>query len=548
LCVNKQKSGITGKILFGDTKIVVLQNGNFFIEKSKNMFLRFALILVCIAHFSQCTMAQSADTSYILTPKPSVKPQINGAKIFGMRPSHPIVFTIPASGERPMTFTAEKLPKGVSLDKKTGKLSGKIKEKGTYLVKFIAKNTHGQSERDFKIVVGEEILLTPPMGWNSYNIFGLKVSQDIMLEQSKAMVSSGLINHGWSYMNMDDGWQGFRGGEHKAIMPDPKRFTDMKAVSDEIHKMGLKIGIYSSPWVETYGRRIGGSSTNPEGTFAKQEGERSPRNKKILPYAIGQYTFVKNDVKQFVEWEMDYLKYDWNPIEMPETKEMFDALRASGRDVVLSLSNSTPFASIAELSNVSNAWRTGGDIKDDWKSLKSRLFTQEKWAIHARPGHWNDPDMMIVGNVGWGKENRPTKLTKDEQYTHMSAWCLLSVPLLLGNDLTKLDEFTISLLTNDEVIALNQDPLGKQATLAWRKEDLGIMAKELEDGSTAVGLFNTADNGTQKITAQWADLKLKGKYIVRDLWRQKDLGVFENKFSAEVPQHGVVLVSIRKAK
>jgi alpha-galactosidase len=156
--------------------------------------------------------------------------------------------------------------------------------------------------------------------------------------------------------------------------------------------------------------------------------------------------------------------------------------------------------------------------------------------------------MMIVGNVGWGRENRPTKLTKDEQYTHMSAWCLLSVPLLLGNDLTKLDEFTISLLTNDEVIALNQDPLGKQATLAWRKEDLGIMAKELEDGSTAVGLFNTADNGTQKLTANWSDLKLKGKYIVRDLWRQKDLGVFENEFSAEVPQHGVVLVSIRKAK
>lgn len=511
------------------------------------MFLRIIFFTVFIALLGQNSKAQNADTSYILTPKPSPKPKINGAKVFGVRPLHPIVFTIPASGERPMSFSAQKLPKGVVLNEKTARLSGNIKKKGTYIIKLIAKNTHGQAERDFKIVVGEEILLTPPMGWNSYNIFGLKISQATMMQQSKAMVSSGLINHGWSYMNMDDGWQGYRGGKHKAIMPDSANFTDMKALSDEVHGMGLKIGTYSTPWVETYGRRIGGSSMNPEGKFAKQAGERSPRNKKILPYAIGQYTFVKNDVKQFVEWKMDYLKYDWNPIEMPETKEIFDALRASGRDVALSLSNSTPFGSIAELSTVSNAWRTGGDIKDDWKSLKSRLFTQDKWAIHARPGHWNDPDMMIVGNVGWGRENRPTKLTKDEQYTHMSAWCLLSVPLLLGNDLTKLDEFTISLLTNDEVIALNQDPLGKQATLLWQKEDLGIMAKPLEDGSTAVGLFNTADNGTQKLTAQWSDLKLKGKYIVRDLWRQKDLGVFENKFSADVPQHGVVLVSIRKA-
>jgi alpha-galactosidase len=226
---------------------------------------------------------------------------------------------------------------------------------------------------------------------------------------------------------------------------------------------------------------------------------------------------------------------------------MYDALRNSGRDIVFSLSNSTPFASIKELSTVSNAWRTGGDIRDNWKSLKARLFTQDKWAPYARPGHWNDPDMMVLGYVGWGKTLHLTQLTADEQYTHMSAWCLMSVPLLLGNDLTKLDDFTLSLLTNDEVIAVNQDPLGKQATVVSKEGETGVMAKPLADGTYAAGLFNPGDTGAQKVTLKWNDLGLKGKYIVRDLWRQKDLGVFDREFSAMVNQHGVIMISLRKA-
>jgi alpha-galactosidase len=227
---------------------------------------------------------------------------------------------------------------------------------------------------------------------------------------------------------------------------------------------------------------------------------------------------------------------------------MYDALRNSGRDIVFSLSNSTPFASIGELSKVSNAWRTGGDIKDSWQSLKSRLFSQDKWAPYESPGHWNDPDMMIVGYLGWGKDLHSTKLTPDEQYTHVSAWCLMSVPLLLGCDLTKLDNFTLSLLTNDEVLAVNQDELGKQATVISRQGDAGVMAKELSDGSKVAGLFNPGDNGKQEVVLKWSDLGISGNYIVRDLWRQKDLGTFNNEFKAEVPQHGVVMVSVRKVK
>ena len=502
----------------------------------------------CLIAIVKAQTVNNFDTSYILTPKAGPEPVINGPNVFGVRPEHPVVYTVPVSGERPITYSATGLPRGVILNAVNGQMSGHIKKKGTYIVKLSARNKYGTARKEFKIIVGEEIALTPPLGWNSYNIFGTKITQAIMIEQSQAMVTSGLINYGWSYMNMDDGWQGYRGGEYNAILPDTTRFTDMKYVCDTIHAMGLKVGTYSTPWVESYGRRIGGSAMNAEGKFIKQEGERSPRNKKVLPYHIGTYKFIENDVKQFAQWGFDYLKYDWNPIEMQETKEMYDELRKSGRDIIYSLSNSTPFNTIKDLSTVSNAWRTGGDIKDSWLSLKSRLFTQDKWATYARPGHWNDPDMMIVGYVGWGKEPRPTLLTKDEQYTHMSAWCLLSVPLLLGCDLTKLDAFTISLITNDEVLALNQDALGKQATVVSKHGEAGVMAKLLEDGSVAAGLFNLGDSGTQKVVVSWSDLGLQGKYLVRDLWRKKDIGIFENEFAADVNQHGVVLVSLRKIK
>jgi alpha-galactosidase len=506
------------------------------------------MLLVAFSSFTSNNInAQDSTAAYILTPKESPSPKINGPKVFGVRPTHPILFTIPATGKRPMTFSADNLPKGVKFDSKTGRLSGSITKKGEYKIRLHAKNTLGKATRPFKIVVGETIALTPPMGWNSWNIYASKVTQELVLANAKAMASSGLINHGWSYMNIDDVWQGKRGGEFHAILPDSTTFPNMQALCDEVHGLGLKIGTYSTPWIESYGHHIGGSANNPEGIFERTK-ENIPRNKKLFPYMIGTYTFVDNDVKQFAKWGFDYLKYDWNPIELPETKKMYDALRASGRDIVFSLSNSTPFASIGELSKVANAWRTGGDIRDNWRSLKSRLLTQDKWAPYAKPGHWNDPDMMILGYVGWGKDIHPTLLTPDEQYSHMSAWCLQSVPLLLGNDLTKLDAFTLSLLTNDEVIEVNQDPLGKQATTVSKIDSCGVLAKDMEDGSKAVGLFNITDGVTRKLSVKWSELGITGKYIVRDLWRQKDLGTFEDEFSAEVKPHGVVMVRLRKAK
>ncbi|ACU02937.1 Alpha-galactosidase [Pedobacter heparinus DSM 2366] len=509
-------------------------------------FAGIPIFLLCA--LSATNLWAQTNSTFILTPAAKPEPRINGPRVFGVRPNHPILFTIPASGNRPMQFSAKPLPKGVKVDAKTGRISGSVAKPGTYTLNIEASNSLGKASREFKIIVGEEVALTPPMGWNHYNIYGTRITQEQVLTQAKAMASTGLINYGWSYMNIDDGWQGKRGGKHHAILPDSSRFPDMQQLVDEVHGLGLKIGTYSTPWVESYGHRTGGSAMNAEGTFERTK-ENIPRNKKQLPYAIGTYHFWDNDARQFAEWGFDYLKYDWNPIELNETKAMYDALRNSGRDLVYSLSNSTPFETIADLSQVSNAWRTGGDIKDNWKSLKSRIFTQDKWAKFARPGHWNDPDMMILGVVGWNSaEKWPSKLSSDEQYTHMTAWCLMSVPLLLGNDISKLDNFTLSLLTNDEVNAVNQDPLGKQAIVIAKEGDIGVMAKDMEDGSKAAGLFNLADDGSQQLTLKWSDLGIKGKYKLRDLWRQQDLGIFENEFKTEVAQHGVVMLRLFPVK
>jgi alpha-galactosidase len=193
-----------------------------------------------------------------------------------------------------------------------------------------------------------------------------------------------------------------------------------------------------------------------------------------------------------------------------------------------------------------NLWRTTGDIGPTWKSVEDHGFNQNGLEQWAGPGHWNDPDMLVVGDVGWGHPH-PTRLTPDEQYTHISLWCLLSAPLLIGCNLDALDDFTISLLTNDEVLEIDQDTLGREATQITKDDDSLVYAKSLDDGSWAVGLFNIGVI-PQKLAVHWSDLKLNGPQQVRDLWRQKDLGKFETNFSSEVAPHGVVLVRVSPPK
>ena len=496
-------------------------------------------------------------SAHILTPPPARTPRINGARVFGVRPGSDFLFTVAATGERPMTFSAEGLPKGLAIDAETGRITGRVKRSGEYTVRLRAKNALGEYERDLRIVAGDKIALTPPMGWNSWNCWARDVTREQVLASARAMVEKGLVNHGWTYINIDDGWQGQRGGKYNAIQPNTK-FPDMKGLADEIHGMGLKIGIYSTPWIGTYAAHIGSYSDNPDGVnewikkgwcnehYRYQNPGGDYWKDRMEMYIHGRYSFVDADVKQWVDWGIDYLKYDWSPNDLHYTQEMHDALRKCGRDIVYSISNNAPYADAPLWMELCHCWRTTGDIRDTWKSMSAIGFAHDRWMPFTGPGHWADPDMLVVGMVGWGPKLHYTKLTADEQYTHISLWALLSAPLLIGCDLAQLDDFTISLLTNDEVIDINQDPLGYQAAPLWRDGNRQVIyMKPLEDGSVAVGLFNR-DEKPAEMKFTMRQLGMRDKKIVRDVWRQQDIATLDTgeSYTTQVAPHGVVLLKV----
>ncbi len=494
---------------------------------------------------------------YILTPAAPATPRINGANVFGVRPGSPFLFTIPATGERPMKFSAKNLPSGLKLDAKTGRITGALKTKGEFTVTLRAKNSLGTAEKKFRIVCGDQIALTPPMGWNSWNCFAGAVSADRVKRAANALVKSGLVNHGWTYINVDDFWENHRNSKDKTlqgpfrdtngfIVPNV-RFPDMKGLADYVHGLGLKIGLYSSPGPWTCG-----------GCAASWQHEQQ-------------------DAQTYAKWGFDYLKYDWCSYGEvasggnPDAKDiplwgktatndagaiypytvMGKFLREQKRDIVFSLCQ----YGMADVwkwggSVNGNCWRTTGDIVDTWKSMSGIGFRQDKAAPFAKPGNWNDPDMLIVGEVGWGRTH-PTRLTTDEQYTHISLWCLLASPLLIGCDMEKFDDFTLNLLSNDEVLAVDQDELGREATCVITAGDVRIYERPLADGSQAVGFFNLGAKPVELQFGEFAKLGLVGKQTVRDLWRQKNVAtvdVAKDALPLTIPGHGVVLYKFTTAK
>ena len=491
----------------------------------------------------------------VLTPKAPRTPRVNGAKVFGAHPGAPFLYRIPATGDRPMRFSAKGLPKGLKLDAETGIITGKVKKAGTYEVTLRAENSLGIGERELRIVIGDKISLTPPLGWNSWNVWGNSVTQEQVLASARAMVESGLADCGWSYINIDDGWQGVRGGPYNAIQPN-KKFPDMQGLADEIHALGLHFGIYSGPWVGTYAGHIGSSCDSADGTYEYiRQGlcddvyklDRSKVERSSVRH-FGKYSFVEADVKQWAAWGVDYLKYDWYPNDEAHAREVAEAIGRCGRDMVLSLSNKAPLADAAVWADCAQAWRTTDDIRDTWASMSTIGFDhQDRWAPYRSPGHWPDADMLVVGKVGWGPKVKDSQLTADEQYTHISLWALLANPLLIGCDMAHLDAFTLGLLSNTEVLDVNQDPLGVQATRLPGSGDAVVYVKPLEDGSLAVGLFNRGETPAQ-VGFGMRDLGLFQAVTVRDLWRQKDLGSVqaEGSWSTRVAPHGVALLKLTK--
>jgi len=476
------------------------------------------------------------------TPKPPREPRINGARIYGVRPGSPFLFRIPATGERPMAFSAKDLPAGLTLDADTGIISGIITDQTpeTYRVTLAAKNGAGAAERDFRIVVGDTIALTPPMGWNHWYAHYDRITDAMMREAADIMVSSGMADVGYQYVDIDDCWMnrpkhedpkrvGPLRGDNGEILPNAY-FPDMYALTDYIHAKGLKAGIYTSPGPFTCGG------------------------------FTGSWDHEAQDAATFAEWGFDFLKYDWcsysekakdkslEELQKPYLK-MSAILKQLRRDIVFNFCQygmGDVWEWGAEAGG--NCWRTAGDLGfelDRFYGVARR--NAEHWPC-AKPGAWNDPDYLLIGYVGnAAKMGEPVActLSPNEQYSYMSLWSMMAAPLFFSGDMTRLDAFTLNVLCNPEVIAINQDPLGKQGhpVVVREAEDIEIWSKPLEDGSLCAGLFNLSE-GPQDIAVAWNEIGVTGKQRIRDLWRQSDLGVFDETFKAPLGRHDVLLIRL----
>lgn len=360
---------------------------------------------------------------------------------------------------------------------------------------------------------------TPPMGWNSWNHFHNKVDDATIRAQADAMVSSGMREAGYIYINIDDTWEGER--DAQGNIHSNSKFPDMKALADYVHGKGLKLGIYSSPGAKTCAKF--------EGSLGHEE----------------------QDAQTYATWGIDYLKYDLcglrDQIKDAPTPEsaheimvsaylkMRDALRKTGRPIVYSLcqyGNDAVWRWGTEVGG--NLWRTTGDISDKYVRMAEIGFGQAGLAKFAGPGHWNDPDMLEVGNGG---------MSAEEYRTHMSLWAILAAPLLAGNDLTTMTPETIALLTNHDVIAIDQDKLGKQGDRVWAEGPIEIWVRSLADGSKAVGIFNRHPS-TITTEVDFKKLGFQSDVKVRDVWQKKEVGRISTPYAATIPGHGVLLLIV----
>lgn len=432
-------------------------------------------------------------------------PVFHGAKIMGNYPGTDFLFTVPATGERPITFFSKDLPKGLNMEATTGIIKGKVTEPGSYKVKIIAANAKGKTEQDITIEIGDKLCLTPPMGWNSWNVFTNTLDEKLVMEIADAMVNTGMRDVGYQYINMDDYWHAANRDSTGKPVPDPKKFPHgIKYLADYVHARGLKLGIYSDAGTKTCGK------------------------------CFGSYQYEEIDAKTYAEWGIDLVKYDYCyvPWKKKETlaryKKMGDALKTSGRSIVYSICNwgiFKPWQWAPEVGG--HYWRTTPDIFDTWRggfpfmmSTMRIAKRQNKILSYGAHGHWNDPDMLIVGNYGQGKATGRNGLFKgmtDEQYrSHMALWAFMNAPLLASCDLRNMNEETKKILMNALLISINQDEQGNPATLVGKENRIWIYKKELSEGTSYLW-FNSSSKARK-----------------------------QNKKSSEISPYGVILTTPAK--
>lgn len=435
-------------------------------------------------------------------------PQFIGAQVYGVRPGNELIWRVPIHGAK--TVEALSLPAEVSFDAARRTLRGCLSKPGDYPVRLRASDGQSVVEEMVTIRVGEAICLAPPMGWNSWYSYSEAVNQAGMEKVARLLEETGLADAGWAYVNIDDCWQGERpaGGALQAN----SKFPDMQAMCAAIHARGLKAGIYSTPWIGTYAGFRGSS-------MEAQERAALPPEKRLQPGQIyGRYPGLHRakvdrvgaqwrfdvDARQFARWGFDYIKMDWNPNDVPTTERIAKDLRRCGRDVVLSLSNTAPMANAAGLSRLAQLWRTTGDIQDTWESIRTIGRAQLKWLPYRSAGHWNDPDILQLGRIGTPNQQntafRPSRLTQREQRYQMTLWCMLSAPLIISSDLESLAPETLALLTDPELIALDQRHAAAPIAIVEEAATHFILRKEIgPDRRCVYGLFNDS-NQARKLT------------------------------------------------
>lgn len=380
------------------------------------------------------------------------------------------------------------------------------------------------AQQQFKPHEPNGLALTPPMGWNSWNKFGCNINEGIIRQQTDALVSSGMKAAGFSFVVIDDCWHGERDAAGN-IQADPSRFpSGIKALADYVHAKGLKFGIYSDAGSQTCQNRPGSRGHEFQ------------------------------DALQFAAWGADYLKYDWCHAESLEVRAayetMADALRASGRPIVFSICEwGTHQPWLWAESVGGNLWRTTGDIHDGWQAAPQKnarlgvmeiLDQQVGLAGFAGPGHWNDPDMLEVGNGG---------MTDDEYRAHFALWAMLAAPLMAGNDLSTMNAATAAILTNREVIAIDQDLLGIEAHRAVKLADTEIWVRQLAGGSQAVAILNRSTE-PRSVRLDWSAMNLPSYMLldIRDLWQARDLPQASGSLNVEVKPHAVMLLRVTPAR
>lgn len=539
--------------------------------------------LLCLLATLNLSSAQPASPNLNLSPreqqivaaaKTAAAPQFNGASVIGVRPNTPVIYALTVSGERPLEFSAKKLPAGLTLDAKTGIITGTLAAKGEFTFTASAKNFAGKASVKIKIICGDTLALTPPLGWNSYDAFGDNVVESEVMANAR-YVAEKMLPVGWDTVVVDYCWSdpgaydNNRNGRANAplamdkfgrMIPAPNRFptaadgAGFKPLADAVHALGLKFGIHIMRGIP---RNTVSANLPIEGSTFTAAAAANTNDKcvwcpdmfGVSSNAAGQ-AWYDACARLWASWGVDYIKVDdlSKPYHTAEVELVRNAIDRSGRAIVFSTSpGETPVADAKHILTHANLWRVSDDFWDNWKSLEHEFTLAARWNGFAGPGHWPDADMLPVGHLSVAHrsvgEDRWTHFTRDEQLTHLSLWSLLPSPLMVGANLPDNDAWTLALLTNPEILAVNQDALGQPAQrLTNVLAGAEIWTRQLADKSLAVGIFN---RGKAAVTVKlvWKDLGLRAKPAVRDLWVRKDLGRAEN-FTAEIPPHGCVLLKV----